>query len=212
MGVLQLGQSWGMEKLHLCGRAEGVQTRQGGLDQGRTARGGREGLAPRSPWLPTSLHLPLYPSLRVGVAFEGREVSMKTFGWWLSGGGHRNWRKSDYDVCLLLGRRVDLFLGHGLCGQKMNTERTSFSQGHIVGGGGGGHRSPGFAAESHSSGSGGGCCKSPQEFPVRFPLRGTRWVKEKWVGYRRALGGRLHAQGMECQAERKGAPLQYSVP
>lgn len=115
-------------------------------------------------------------------------------------------------MCLLLGRRVDLFLGHGLCGQKINTERTSFSQGHLVGGAGGGHRSPGFAAESHSGGSGGGCWKSPQEFPVRFPLRGTRRVKEKWVGYRRALGGRLHAQGMECQAERKGAPLQYSVP
>lgn len=179
----QLGQSWGMEEIQLRGRAEGVQARRGGLDQGRTARGGRGDLAPGSPWLPNSLHLPLYPSLMVGVAFEGREVSMKPFGWWLSGGGHGNWRKSEYDVCLLLGRRVhhshDLFLGHGLCGQKINTERTSFSQGHIVGGGGRGHRSPGFAAEIHSGGSGGGCWKSPQEFPVRFPLRGTRWVKEK---------------------------------
>jgi len=90
MGVSQLGQSWGMEEIHLRGRAEGVQARQGGLDQGCTAMGGRGRIAPRSPWLPNSLHLRLYPSLRVGVAFEGREVSMKPFGWWLSGGGHGN--------------------------------------------------------------------------------------------------------------------------
>lgn len=71
-GVTALGQSWGMEELHLHGRAEGVQTRQGGLDQGRTARGGREGAAPRSPWLPTSLHLRYIPFAKGRVAFEGR--------------------------------------------------------------------------------------------------------------------------------------------
>ena len=119
-------------------------------------------------------------------------------------------------VCCRGEGRVDLFLGHRLCRQKINTERTSFSQGHTVGGGRGGPRSPSFAAEIHSGGNGGGCWKAPQEFPVGFLLRGSKMGQGE-VGGLLQCPGRVPSQsffmprGGVAKRKEMGALLQFSM-
>lgn len=116
-------------------------------------------------------------------------------------------------VCCRGEGRVDLFLGHRLCRQK-STQRGQVSlkvtqwerEGDDP-------EVPALLQKSILVGMGTGVGRLPKNSQLGFFSEGARWVKEKWGGYRRALGGWLprvsSCPGEGLPRERKWEPSSH---